>query len=139
MVPVLLWGSRGATAAGAIFFILKVRLVGKMPAFPLYAADFDMDTNTWTNDEVGVYLRLLLSQWVNGPLPNDTKKLAKIVRISPKKFQNVFNNISHKFHKNGDNLLYNKRLEEERKNKVNYLEHQAKVGREGAEKRWGKQ
>ena len=112
--------------------------MGKMPAFPLYASDFDMDTNTWTNEEVGVYLRLLLAEWVNGGLPDDPQKLAKIVRISRKKFLNVFKNISHKFHKNGNGLLENKRLEKERQDKLNFLEQQSKSGKKGADIRWGK-
>ena len=112
--------------------------MGKLPSFPLYAADFDMDTNTWTNEEVGVYLRLLLSEWVNGDLPDDPEKLAKIVRISRKKFFNLFINISHKFHKNGNGRLVNKRLEEERQKKRNWLDNQSKSGKKGSDVRWGK-
>ena len=112
--------------------------MSKSPAFRLYAADFDMDTNTWTNEEVGVYLRLLLSQWVNKDLPSDPQKLSKIARISPKKFNNVFKNIRHKFEENGDKKLRNKRLEEERKKQANYLKGQSESGRKGAEKRYGK-
>lgn len=119
--------------AGFVFLRLAM---GKPPSFPMYASDFDMDTNTWTNEEVGVYLRLLLSEWVNQDLPDDSKKLAKIVRISHKKFQKVFTNISHKFHKNGNNRLVNRRLEEERQKKLNWLENQSKSGKKGADIRW---
>ena len=112
--------------------------MSKSPAFRLYAADFDMDTNTWTNEEVGVYLRLLLSQWVNKDLPADPKKLSKIARTSLKKFNFVFRSISHKFHENGDQKLVNLRLEAERVKQVNYFKKQSKSGMKGAEKRWGK-
>ena len=84
------------------------------PAFQLYAADFDIDTNTWTNEEVGIYFRLLLSEWVNGPLPNDEVKLARIARMSSKRFSFRFQNIRHKFTQNGDGKLINRRMEEER-------------------------
>ena len=39
--------------------------MGKTPAFQLYAADFYMDTNSWSIDEIGIYTRLLFSEWVN--------------------------------------------------------------------------
>ncbi len=44
---------------------------GKAPAFQLFAADALVDTASWTVDEVGIYFRLLMTEWVNGPLPND--------------------------------------------------------------------
>ena len=95
-----------------------------------------MDTNTWTNEEIGVYFRLLLSEWVNGSLPNDPKKLAKIVRISTKKFQKLFPSIQHKFNKNGDGTIYNQRMEDERQSQLNYTKFQQEAGRKGAAKRW---
>ncbi len=51
--------------------------MSKAPAFQLYAADFYMDTNTWSIEEIGIYTRLLFSEWVNGPLPNDETRLAR--------------------------------------------------------------
>lgn len=102
------------------------------PAFQFYAADFDMDTNTWTNEEVGVYTRLLIAQWVNGPLPDDPKKLSKIARISPKNFQKIFAFISHKFKKNEQGKLQNDRLEETRDIQRKRRESQSKGGKKGA-------
>ena len=113
-----------------------ISVMGKPPAFQMYAADFDMDTNTWTNEEVGLYLRLLLSQWVNGPLVDDPVKLAKVGRISHKKFTNLFQNISHKFVRNGDGKLQNERLESEREKQRKYRESQSNAGKRGARKRW---
>ncbi len=113
-------------------------LMGKAPAFQMYAADFDMDTNTWTNEEVGLYLRLLLSQWVNGPLIDDPMKLAKVGRISLKKFINLFQNISHKFVSNGEGKLQNERLEQEREKQRKYRESQSEAGKRGAKERWKK-
>ena len=52
--------------------------MNKPPAFQLYAADFYMDTLGWTNEMVGFYFRLLMAQWVNGYIPNDLEKLARI-------------------------------------------------------------
>jgi len=100
--------------------------MGKAPAFPLYAADFDMDTATWENDEIGAYLRLLLYEWVNGGLPDDTYKLSKIVRESQRKFVEKWKNLSQKFTLNGNGLLINKRLEEVRQNQAKYSESRRK-------------
>ena len=71
-----------------------------------------MDTATWENDEVGAYMRLLLSQWVNGFLPNDLHKLAKIARESDKKFEKKWKNFSNKFVTDGNGFLHNLRMEE---------------------------
>ena len=97
-----------------------------------------MDTNDWTNEEIGVYLRLLLHEWVNRDLPDDRQKLAKIAKISPKKFSTVFTNIRHKFSENGNGNLINKRLEEEREKQDKWLKGQSEHGKKGADIRWGK-
>lgn len=110
----------------------------KPPAFRFYAADFYMDTLTWSNEEIGVYLRLLIHQWINKTLPKNEKSLSKISKISPKKFQNVFPNISHKFEVKNENEIYNPRLEEEREKQNKWLKQQAEHGRLGANARWNK-
>jgi uncharacterized protein YdaU (DUF1376 family) len=110
--------------------------MAKFPSFPLYAQDFDMDTNTWSNEEVGVYLRLLLSEWINGPLPDDTKKLAQIARISPKKFKNLFQICSKKFIRDGNGFLINEKMEKIREKVSKWLEQKQKAGIAGARKRW---
>jgi uncharacterized protein YdaU (DUF1376 family) len=43
--------------------------MNKAPAFQFYASDFLADTASWTAEEVGVYVRLLASEWVNGCIP----------------------------------------------------------------------
>jgi len=100
--------------------------MGKAPAFQIYGLDFDMDTATWENDEIGAYLRLLFYQWFNGGLPNDTYKLSKIVRESEKKFKKKWEIISTKFIQNGNGLLVNKKLEEIRQNQSKYSESRRK-------------
>jgi len=47
----------------------------KAPAFQLYAADFYMDTVGWSATEVGAYFRLLMHEWINGPLPDSMMQL----------------------------------------------------------------
>jgi uncharacterized phage protein (TIGR02220 family) len=101
------------------------------PAFQLYAADFYMDTATWENEDVGAYLRLLLYEWINGGIPVDTYKLSKIVKISERKFKKTWENLSPKFHLNGNGMYINDRLEEEREKQRKFRELQSQKGKLG--------
>ena len=115
--------------------------MSKAPAFQLYAQDFDMDTATWENEEIGAYLRLLLYEWVNGGIPDDIKSIAKIVRtpVSKRNYDrfatNLRRNVLPKFTRNGNGLLINKRLEEVRENQIKYSESQKEL----ANRRWHKE
>lgn len=111
----------------------------KPPAFLLYAADFYMDTNTWTIDEIGVYTRLLMSEWVNGPLPNEESRLARAAGCTLHRFKNSWGQVKLKFQKTDDGFLYNSRLEEVRIKQKEYEERQRVKGQKSAEKRWGEQ
>jgi len=103
----------------------------KSPAFQLYAADFYMDTVGWTCEEVGLYFRLLMAEWVNGYLPNDEVRLAKVCQMSVKKFHHNFKNVSPKFVQNGKGYLINERLEETRKKQEEYHLKLIESGRKG--------
>jgi uncharacterized protein YdaU (DUF1376 family) len=108
----------------------------KPPAYQYYAADFDEDTASWDCYEVGVYQRLLNYEWINGCLPNEPIRLARIARTSSKKFQKSWEIISKKFSQNGEGFLVNRRMEEEREKQRKYREEQARKGKIGADKRW---
>jgi uncharacterized protein YdaU (DUF1376 family) len=47
---------------------------------PLYIGDYLRDTTAMTAAEHGAYLLLIMDYWVNGPLPDDDRKLALIAR-----------------------------------------------------------
>jgi len=111
--------------------------MGKPPAFLLYAADFYMDTNTWTIDEIGVYTRLLMSEWVNGPLPNEESRLARAAGCTLHRFKNSWGQVKIKFKENEEGFLFNARLEEVREKQKEYEERQRVKGKKSAEKRWG--
>jgi len=111
--------------------------MSKAPAFQLYAADFYMDTNTWTIYEIGIYTRLLLSQWVNGPLPNDENRLARASGCSVKAFRSGWGQVKSKFSITEDHKLYNQRLEEVRNEQNEYKEKQSVKGKKSAKIRWG--
>ena len=112
--------------------------MGKAPAFQLYAADFYMDTLDWTPVQVGVYMRLLMSEWVNGPLSNNISDLARIGGIDPRTMAKIWTTkLEKKFQPDGAGMLINKRLEEVRQKQNKYRESQVKKGRAGAKTRWG--
>lgn len=103
------------------------------PAFQLYASDFYVDTAGWTAAEVGAYLRLLLHQWVEGPLENKMTVLARIAGVDPRNMQKMWSTvIAKKFTADDAGMLFNKRLEQTRQELLNYRESQ----RERANKRW---
>jgi uncharacterized protein YdaU (DUF1376 family) len=118
--------------------------MGKAPAFQLYAADFYMDTASWEVDTVGLYFRLLIYQWVNGSIPNDMEKIARIGGcINNRKWRtNVARMWREQEHKwvtvPGTNELINLRLEASRQEQDNFRKSQQESGKRGAEKRWGK-
>ena len=115
---------------------MKDKDITKSPAFRLYAADFYMDTLTWDTDDIGVYFCILMAEWVNGPLENDTRKLSKIAKKTHQKFIKNWSKISQKFTVS-DGMIYNKRLELERGKQIEYREKQKEFGALGATKRWG--
>lgn len=112
--------------------------MGKAPAFQLFAADFYMDTASWSVDEIGIYTRLLFYEWVNVSLPNDEKRLARIAGCSHKKFQKGWTIIKVKFFLNGEGQFQNHRMEEGRHEQAEYIEQQSEKGKKSAVKRWGK-
>lgn len=103
------------------------------PAFQLYAADFYMDTITWSNEEVGIYNRLLWVQWINGPLPNDDNELKGITKTTDKKWSKTWPKIGKKFVDNGNGGLINLRLEKQRETQLQYQQSQSESGKRGVE------
>jgi len=103
-----------------------------------YASDFLTDTAEFTPEEVGVYIRLLCTQWVNGDLPKEDKRLASIVGMSISEFVKIFAGISHKFDEKKQGRIVNLRLEKVRKERSKFIEQARKAGIEGANVRWGK-
>ncbi len=55
----------------------------KRPWMPLYIADFLVDTTHLNAAETGAYLLLIMRYWVDGCLPKDDRKLARIARMTP--------------------------------------------------------
>jgi uncharacterized protein YdaU (DUF1376 family) len=111
--------------------------LAKNPAYPLYAADFEMDTAELDIEHIGLYFRLLNVEWLNGSLPKDTESLARIARVDHNRFITLWDSVKVKFYENGDGRLYNKRMEEERKKRNEFKLNKSNAGKIGMNNRWG--
>jgi len=104
----------------------------KAPAFQLYAADFYMDTASWTCNQVGAYIRLLMYEWINGALPKEISHLSRIAGIDIRNMQKMWSAVlAKKFIIDDANMLVNPRLEREREKQQNYRKSQEESGRRG--------
>lgn len=83
------------------------------PFMQLYVADYISDTLHLTTEQHGAYLLILMSMWrSDGRLPNDPAKLARICRVSPKRWPQVWGEIASLFAADGE-FLTNERLTKE--------------------------
>jgi uncharacterized protein YdaU (DUF1376 family) len=78
--------------------------MAKSPAFLFYTNDFISGTQFFTNEEVGIYIRLLAAQHQHGRL---SEKQVKIICNS------IDNEVLNKFEIDEHGLYFNVRLEEE--------------------------
>lgn len=64
---------------------------------PLYIADYLADTRRLTMAEHGAYMLLIMEYWRNGGLPNDERRLARIVGATEEEWSAVRDNIAEFF------------------------------------------
>jgi uncharacterized protein YdaU (DUF1376 family) len=102
----------------------------------MYAKDFLDGTAPMSCAEVGVYIRLLLWSWGNGPLPVDELRLARIVGASEAEFRRLWQVVAEKWVRTDAGWI-NRRLEQQRARQQEFAERQAEGGRRGATRRWG--
>lgn len=86
----------------------------KSPAFQFYPNDFlGGVVASYSLDEIGLYTVLLAFDWNLIGLPNDVEKLAKMSRVSVRKFRILWATVSENFTER-DGRYFNPRLEIER-------------------------
>ncbi len=104
------------------------------PAFQFYAGDFLSRTTGWSPSERGALITLMASQWINGPLPKDLDRLARICSCSLGEFESAWKVISKLFTAKNE-VVYIERIEGYR-NELNERRKQAsKAGKKSAEVR----
>lgn len=95
------------------------------------------DTAQWEDVEVGVYFRLLCTQWVNKFLIDDVERLRKLTTQSPDAFNKIWTFIRPKFIRGADGNLRNEFLEVVRRQQENFHKEKSQSGQKGAAIRWG--
>lgn len=97
----------------------------KSPSFQFYAQDFLTGVIYLTNEEIGIYIKMLAKQWTDGKIPK--KRLGFLVGIDWNMFSDE---LKSKFKDEGEYLV-NTRLEKERKKKERFLNKQSTNGKKG--------
>ncbi len=113
------------------------RLMSTKPAaIPLFADAYLADTMHLSTEEHGAYLLMLMAAWRfdDCSLPNDDKKLAKIVRLSTRRWMQIRDTIMEFWTADGDRI-FNARLRKER----GYVVQKSESNRKNARKRWDQQ
>lgn len=104
--------------------------MSKPPAFQFYAADFMIGIMGMSDEEVGIYIKMLSTQWLHGSLPNCQKTIKKM--INSRKFPSEI--VMRKFAICEDGFLRNERMETVREKQKSF----ADTRKENANKRWEK-
>jgi uncharacterized protein YdaU (DUF1376 family) len=64
--------------------------MSERPFMQLYVSDFIGDTLQLSTEQIGAYMLLLMAMWnAGGKLPSDDAKLARVVRMSVKKWRSI--------------------------------------------------
>lgn len=103
----------------------------KAPAFQFYARDFLAGrVATYSLEEIGAYILLLSYNWELKTLPTRRELLARLLRISPRKFDAIWATIGEQFVER-DGSYVNPRLELERENQKAYSAAMSENGKLG--------
>ena len=88
----------------------------KAPYFRFYAFDWDSDftQRVLDNAGAGIYMRLMVSQWIEGSLPADPEALRLYVKAPPEEWARAWSLLEEKFPVGADGRRRNERLEHER-------------------------
>lgn len=97
----------------------------KSPAFQFYAQDFLTGVMYLTNEEIGLYIKMICKQWTDGKIPK--KRLGLFLGYE---WDNLSDELKEKFTDFGDYVI-NERLEQEREKKESFLRKQANNGSKG--------
>jgi uncharacterized protein YdaU (DUF1376 family) len=111
------------------------------PAFQFYVDDFVSDSavDAMSNDELGIYIRLLCKAWKEEPvgtIPDDDRILANWGKTSASGWKRAKPAILRAFRSAEDGRLHQKRMETEWQKLLEYRAERSRAGARGADKRW---
>lgn len=106
------------------------------PAYQRYVADIlaNRHIDAMTNEEYGAWDRLTVRIWQEASLPFDEKELAKILKITPKKFHRLWPAMEKVFHLE-DGKITSPELDEQRRRQAEWRRKSAEGGRKSAASR----
>lgn len=103
------------------------------PYMQLYVADYLGDTQHLTTEQHGAYLLILMAMWrAGGTLPNDEAKLARIARVTLKRWHLIAPDVMDFFEVEGGELTQN-RLRKEIEKAASITQKRILSGRAGGE------
>ena len=105
--------------------------MSERPFMQLYVSDFIGDTLSLSTEQIGAYLMLLMAMWnAKGSLPNDDAKLARIARLSLKKWKAISAEVMA-FFDVSENAVTHNRLTFELQKSERQTESRAAAGAKG--------
>ena len=105
--------------------------MSERPFMQLYVSDFIGDTLSLSTEQIGAYLMLLMAMWnADGKLPDDDAKLARITRMTVKKWKAIAPELMGYFDR-ADGVISHHRLTFELKKVERQTESRASAGAKG--------
>lgn len=105
--------------------------MSERPFMQLYVSDFIGDTLQLSTEQIGAYMLLLMAMWnAGGKLPSDEAKLARVTRMSVKKWKTIADDLMPFFEVDGDVIRHN-RLTKELQKSESKSQSRAAAGAEG--------
>jgi uncharacterized protein YdaU (DUF1376 family) len=105
--------------------------MSERPFMQLYVSDFIGDTLHLSTEQIGAYMLLLMAMWnAGGRLPNDDAKLARVVRMSVKKWKAIEADLIGFFDVT-DGEIYHNRLTKELQKSERKSQSRADAGAKG--------
>ncbi len=88
--------------------------MAERPWMPMYWGDYLRDTMHLTTEAHGAYILLIAAYWTAGkPLPDNDRELARIARVSLKKWRGIRPQLDRFFVPKSEGILTQKRIEKE--------------------------
>jgi uncharacterized protein YdaU (DUF1376 family) len=109
-----------------------------LPMLPWWPSDYFSATRSFTLAERGAYTDLLFYSWLNGPLPHEPERLARLVGVTPQEFADVWPTVRSKFEATAQGLI-NHRLERERRRSFDLRSKNSEKAAGAARARWLKE
>jgi len=107
--------------------------MSERPFMQLYVSDFVGDTLQLSTEQIGAYMLMLMAMWnAGGRLPDDDAKLARVARLSRKKWRTISGDLLTFFEREGGEIGHKRLTKELHKAQVKSEARAAAGARGGA-------